>query len=103
MAVDMENQDHTQTILKELSDIKASLAVNTNETANIKASVAEIKIDVREIKNDFVPKRELDDRLRTIITLSAIHETRLKWLERIAYGGMGIIAFIEFYFRVIKI
>lgn len=40
--------DHT-TILKELSDIKASLAVNTNETSNIKTTVGEVKVSVKEV------------------------------------------------------
>ena len=62
----MEEQltDHSASaILKELSDIKASLAVNTNETANIKGSLTEIKIDIKEIKNDYVIRREFNEAL----------------------------------------
>lgn len=58
--------DATATVLKELSDIKASLAVNTSETANIKGNITDIKTDMREIKNDFVNRRELNDALIVI-------------------------------------
>jgi len=44
-----DNMNHHGAILKELSDIKSSLAVNTNETANIKTGVVEIKNDVKDL------------------------------------------------------
>jgi hypothetical protein len=53
-------------LMKELSDIKASLAVNTNETQNIKSSITEIKIDIKEIKNDFVNRREFAEAIKDI-------------------------------------
>lgn len=37
-------------ILKELSDIKANLAVNSNETKNIKESVTDLRADVKDLK-----------------------------------------------------
>lgn len=58
--------NHSSAILKELSDIKASLAVNTNETANIKASISEIKGDMKEIKNDFVNRREFNEGIKSV-------------------------------------
>jgi hypothetical protein len=48
-------------ILRELSDIKAALAVNTSETGNIKTSINEIKGDMKEIKMDFVNRREFNE------------------------------------------
>lgn len=45
-------------ILKELSDIKSSLAINTTETANIKGTISEVKADIKDIKNDFTSRRE---------------------------------------------
>lgn len=53
-------------ILKELSDIKANLAVNSAETSNIKSSISEIKVDIKEIKNDYVIRREFDDAIREV-------------------------------------
>ena len=53
-------------IMKELSDIKSSLAVNTSETSNIKSNISEIKSDIKEIKNDFVARREFNEALSTI-------------------------------------
>ena len=49
------------TILKELSDIKSSLAVNTVETQNIKGVIVEIKEDVKDIKNDYMSRREYQE------------------------------------------
>lgn len=63
-----DEQVNTQSsaILKELSDIKSTLAVNTNETVNIKASLAEMKGDIKEIKNDFVSRREFNEALKEV-------------------------------------
>jgi hypothetical protein len=50
----MDNMEEGQTnsnhilIMNKLGDIQTSLAVNTNETANMKKDVGEIKTDVRE-------------------------------------------------------
>jgi len=52
------DQSQTAPILKELSDIKASLAVNTSETANIKITIGEIKADIREIKTKTVSQEQ---------------------------------------------
>ncbi len=89
---------HTSTILKELSDIKASLAVNTNETANIKASISEIKVDVKEIKNDTVNRREFTEVLATVASLMK----DVSFLQKVAYGGLAILGAIQFYFNIIK-
>jgi len=82
----MEEQDihSTQIILKELSDIKASLAVNTNETANIKSSIADIKSDMKEIKNDFVTRREYDEALKEI-------KNQISPLKKLIYGFIATI------------
>lgn len=74
----------TALIMKELSDIKASLAVNTNETANIKQSMAEIKGDIKEIKNDFINRREFTD------AISEIHN-EISPLKKWIYGFMSTI------------
>lgn len=71
-------------VLKELSDIKSSLAVNTNETANIKGSVGEIKVDIREIKNDFVNRREFNDALGSL-------RQELSPIKKVVYGLIGVI------------
>ena len=58
-----QSNNLSNTILKELSDIKVSIAVNTNDTANIKTAMGEIRVDIKEIKNDFVSRREFTDAL----------------------------------------
>ncbi len=89
---------HTSTIMKELSDIKASLAVNTNETANIKATISEIKTDVNTIKNDAVTRREFTE----IVNNMSNQGKDIQFLQRVAYGGLAILGAIQFYFNVIQ-
>lgn len=72
------------TILKELSDIKASLAVNTSETANIKSSVNEIKVTIKEIQHDFVNRREFTE------GIMAVRE-EINPIRKIVYGMVGLI------------
>jgi hypothetical protein len=76
------------TILKELSDIKSSLAVNTSETANIKVSIIEIKNDIREIKNDFVNRREHTEALAN---LGASLREEISPLRKILYGVVALV------------
>lgn len=89
---------HLGTILKELSDIKASLAVNTNETANIKASIGEIKGDMKEIKNDFVSRREHNDSIKATKEESAaaiaIVKGEIGPLKKFVYGVISIMGAI---------
>lgn len=61
-----ETNNHNSTVLKELSDIKASLAVNTNETANIKQRVTELQVDIKEIKNEYINRREFNETITTL-------------------------------------
>ncbi len=62
MSEQEQNQNHNlATVLKEVSDIKASLAVNTNETQNIKATLSEIKSDIKDMKTDSVNRREFNE------------------------------------------
>ncbi|HEX5429850.1 MAG TPA: hypothetical protein VFX17_02090 [Patescibacteria group bacterium] len=92
----MDQEQHT-TVLKELSDIKSSLAVNTNETANIKQSIAEIKLDIREIKTDFVTRREFNDAIKTLREEdpSPDHETRLRAMERFRWLVTGALIILN--------
>lgn len=75
--------DQSTAILKELSDIKANLAVNSNETANIKASIGEIKIDIREIKNDYIARREFTDALIQV-------RKELAFFQRLVYSVFSV-------------
>lgn len=76
-----EEQQHQNgiAILKELSDIKAALAVNTKETENIKGTIGEIKVDIKEIKSDFVNRREFND---TIVSLRKESEDANKLIKQ---------------------
>lgn len=101
--MDGDMNDQQSAILKELSDIKASLAVNTNETANIKQALSEMKLDIKEIKNDFASRRELTQGLETIRNqIPSGYGVRLRRLE--LWGGiaLGFIYALQFYFNFIK-
>lgn len=83
-------QDHPSVvIMKELSDIKTNLAVNTNETANMKLSLGKIETSVNAIQADFVSRREFNDRLTVV-------EEQISPLRKILYAtlatfGLGVI------------
>jgi hypothetical protein len=77
-----ENTSHS--LFKELSDIKASMAVNTAETQNIKTSIIEIRNDIKEIKDDFVNRREFTE------GLTAVRE-EITPLKKVVYGIIGLI------------
>ena len=71
-------------VLKELSDIKASIAVNTTETANIKFTVSEIKSDIRDIKEDFVNRREFNEGLKAL-------RDEVAPLKKFVYGLIAVV------------
>lgn len=64
-------------IMRELSGIKSSLAVQTSETVNIKESIAEIKVDIKEIKTGYITA----DQHRTLTDCTEDHESRLRTVE----------------------
>lgn len=85
--IDQTGQPNTtdhMIVLKELSDIKTNLAVNTNETGNIKTSLSEIKISVAAIQADFVSRREFTDKMKAI-------EEEYSPTKRLVYGCVGLI------------
>lgn len=87
-------QTNTQSsaILKELSDIKSSLAVNTSETANIKVTIGEIKVDIKEIKTSGISRPEFNSAMDTIrkeIPDEKDHEARIRNLETKVWKFIG--------------
>lgn len=62
--------------------------------------------DIRELKDGTTSRithleAEKTDR-KDFETLQKDYDNRLKWLERIAYGGIGILSVIEMYFKIVK-
>lgn len=63
-----------------------------------------VRGDIRELGSNLVPriidleKGKVDH--KDFDMVKSDFEHRLKWLERIAYGGIGILGFIEMYFRL---
>lgn len=80
----MADEQNQNAILKELSDIKSSLAVNTNETANIKSSITEIKADMKDIKNDFITRREMTEAIASL-------KEEVSPLKKIVYGCVALV------------
>ena len=81
-------------IMKELSDIKSSLAVNTSETGNIKASIVEIKGDIKEIKSKYITYEQHKEVQEEIKCLKTDSES-LKSFRDTLIGkmwGIGVIA-----------
>ncbi len=89
-----QSSTDTSAILKELSDIKANLAVNSSETINIKGTISEIKVDLREIKSNFVTQTQH----KVLVDLINDQEIRLRKVESYIdtlvgkIWGIGIIA-----------
>ena len=95
----MKETELTQTniILKELNDIKVTLAVNSTKQLGIENSITEIKGDIKEIKNDFVVRREFNDalieiRVQNAQQIKAVSD-KIGILNRIVYaigGAVGL-------------
>lgn len=77
MEVDQVNEGTNSNIMRELSGIKSSLAVQTSETVNIKESISEIKIDIKEIKTGYITA----DQHRTLTDCTEDHEERIRTVE----------------------
>lgn len=75
---------HQVAIQKDLSDIKASLAVNTNETGNINKSINRIESDIKDIKNDYVNRREFTEGLETV-------RSEVQPLKKFIYGLIAVV------------
>ena len=52
------SQNNQGNILRELSDIKTSIGINTEATNNMKENISEIKVDLKEIKNNAVTQEQ---------------------------------------------
>lgn len=95
------NQDgNVNSILRELSDIKTNLALNTQQTSNLEKNVNEIKTDIKEIKNDYVSRREFNDFTRESGEKTVTHfvtmEERVNKLYSIVYWFMGLLGTATF-------
>ncbi len=65
------------------------------KVVGIRDDIKELKenlgVRVAKLEDERVSKKEFDQLI-----------TDIKWLQRIAYGGLGIISAIQFYFQAIK-
>ncbi len=87
----------TSAILKELSDIKSNLAVNSSETINIKSTIAEIKVDLRDIKQNFVTQtqyKDHEDRIRSQETFRETLNGKIWGIGLMVSTGVTIISLL---------
>jgi hypothetical protein len=89
-------------ILKELSDIKSNLAINSTETNNIKSAIIEIKTDLREIKADFVTRREHNEILKDVSDSKKKVEKLEFWQVKVAAYATAAAIVINYLFKIIK-
>jgi|GEM_PF-5204066 hypothetical protein len=81
-----EGQDRFHQEMKEsFRDLKENYADRLSKVENGLSNADKV----------FLAKKDQDEK-------DAALDKRITWLERIAYGGLGIIGFIELYFRIIK-
>ena len=70
----IDGNSNSGNILKELSDIKTSLALNTLETSNIKENVNEVKSVIKEIQKNYITQEQH----KVLVLTIADHETRIR-------------------------
>jgi hypothetical protein len=91
---DNSGVNNSGNIMKELSDIKTSLAVNTSETQNIKDTLAEVKADVKEMKKNYINQEQH----KVLCDSNTDHETRIRGNEtnitRIMTWGSALVVVI---------
>lgn len=80
----LRDSQNTSAIMRELSDLKSNLAINSTETTNIKNTINEIKNDVKEIKNDFISRREFNESVVNI-------NDQINPMKKVMYGLMGTV------------
>lgn len=92
-------------IMKELSDIKTSLAVNTETTSNIKESVNDVKGVVKEMQRNYITQ----DQHNVLVIGAKDHETRIRKVETgvtkiLTWGSIGVfgLAIIDILLRIYR-
>jgi seryl-tRNA synthetase len=84
-------------IMKELSDIKTSLAVNTSETQNIKDTINEVKSDVKEMKKNYINQEQHNELIKRVSALedkTEAQENSTTTLRVMITIGIGILTLL---------
>ena len=115
-----EEQINTQStaILKELSEMGKVLAVIDNRLKNVENTQIETKGDIKEIKSDFVNRREFNEAMKAMREEFAPsskelidHETRIRAIESKVWKAIGALIVCQIiilpvlmylFYRVIK-
>ena len=87
-------------ILKELSDIKSNLAINSTETANIKATIQEIKNDVKEIKGDVITRREHNELIKLVNDQGKQLQNLEYWQIKVSAYATAIAIIVSYLFKL---
>ena len=75
-------------VMKELSDIKEKLAVNTTKTVVIESMVYGIQTDLKIFQSSFATNEDL----KSLVTDINDHETRLRAVESNVWRAIGALA-----------
>lgn len=83
-------------IMKELSEIKTNLAVNTSESKTTSETIREIKQDIKEIKSLYITRSEHDIFAKSISDTDKDHEERIRTNEGYIRYGLGALGITQF-------
>ena len=104
MSDEQVNNNQSTAILKELGDIKISLAISNTKQVTIENAIVEIKADIKEIKQDSIGRREFNEAMNSRDAEAKIYYKKVdslwdwRWM---IIGGAGVLAFIvEYVFRL---
>lgn len=86
------NNQHAA-VLTQLSDIKASLATNTEKTSNMEKNIEGIKQDIKEIRADLVSRREFQE-LQKIVDDHEMRQRKSETFEDNWTGRYAVVAVI---------
>ena len=92
----------TAGIMKELSDIKANLATNTEKTTNIGQIVNEIKQEQKEARNIYVSITDYNVNHKTLADIQSDHEKRIRFVEKAIWWGFGALAVLQVVLKIYK-
>lgn len=90
------NRDLLVELKTQMSGVNANISELRQEVKEIKDGV---KADVEFLKSDKISRAEAIHINTNQQVLNADVETRLRWHDKVIYGGLGVLAAVEFAFK----
>lgn len=79
---------------QQMNDHDLIVSMHTTMTRAVD-DIKKLDDKVTDMNNNYAKKVDVDKDFNNV-------QADIKWLQRIAYGGLGILAAIQFYFNFIK-